>query len=130
VESPAGDVAQWWRRLWHESCYSQSTGILLPLLPIHGNPTQRKDNISLFVKWFIGCFTWRDHYSRCWVQNRRRIKDEDRVGWKPARIFVVDDVSFLKVKDMTELNKKLQNLREDTSKPFGGVSLIFSGDFH
>ena len=52
------------------------------------------------------------------------------MGWKPVRIFVVDEVSFLKVKDMTELNKKLQNLREDTSKPFGGVSIIFSGDFH
>ena len=62
--------------------------------------------------------------------NSRRIKDEDRVGWKPVRIFVVDEVSFLKVKDMTELNRKLQNLREDTSKPFGGVSIIFLGDFH
>jgi hypothetical protein len=57
--------------------------------------------------------------------NRRRIKDEDRVGWKPVRIFVVNEVSFLKVKDMTELNKKLQNLREDTSKLFGGVSIFF-----
>jgi hypothetical protein len=31
---------------------------------------------------------------------------------------------------MVELNKKLQNLREDKNRPYGGVSIIFSGDFH
>jgi hypothetical protein len=62
--------------------------------------------------------------------NNTKIYDVYRVEWKHVRVFVVDEVSLFRVSDMVELNKKLQNLREDKNRPYGGVSVIFSGDFH
>jgi hypothetical protein len=68
-------------------------------------------------------------YSAAYLNNTK-IYDEYRIEWKHVRVFVVDEVSLFRVSGMVELNKKLQNLREDKNRPYGGVSVIFSGDFH
>ena len=41
---------------------------------------------------------------------------------------VIDEISFMKAFEVEKLNKNLQ-LLGDSNKPFGGFSIIFSGDF-
>jgi ATP-dependent DNA helicase PIF1 len=48
--------------------------------------------------------------------------------WKSTNILVIDEVSMLSLKLFTTLNNIGQTVRENF-KPFGGIQLIFSGDF-
>ena len=45
------------------------------------------------------------------------------------KILVIDEVSFLSDADMEELDKKLRRLTK-RNVLYGGISIIFSGDFH
>jgi hypothetical protein len=48
---------------------------------------------------------------------------------KDVKILIIDEISFFKTGDMERLNRQLQNLT-GRRKIFGGISIIFSGDFH
>ena len=52
----------------------------------------------------------------------------DQRAWKDVRILIVDEILFMKDKELKLLNNKLKEIR-DRSKPFGGFSIIFAGDF-
>ena len=62
--------------------------------------------------------------------NRKKITDDMHVQWKEVRILIIDEVSFFKVSEMEKLDKNLKKLMERPDLPFGGVSIVFSGDFH
>jgi ATP-dependent DNA helicase PIF1 len=49
--------------------------------------------------------------------------------WKNTDILVIDEISMLSLKLFTILNEIGKILR-NSSKPFGGIQLIFSGDFY
>lgn len=49
--------------------------------------------------------------------------------WKTAEILVIDEVSMLSLKLFLLLNRIGQTLRNNT-RPFGGIQIIFSGDFY
>ena len=49
--------------------------------------------------------------------------------WKKINILVVDEVSMLSLKLFNLLNDIGKIIRNNYSKPFGGIQLIFSGDF-
>jgi ATP-dependent DNA helicase PIF1 len=49
--------------------------------------------------------------------------------WKGTEILVVDEVSMLSLKMFNTLNAIGRSIRGN-SKPFGGIQLIFSGDFY
>lgn len=49
--------------------------------------------------------------------------------WKTSQIFIVDEVSMLSVSLFQKLNAIGQILRKN-DKPFGGIQVIFSGDFY
>jgi ATP-dependent DNA helicase PIF1 len=49
--------------------------------------------------------------------------------WKKIDILVVDEVSMLSLKLFNLLNDIGKIMRNNYSKPFGGIQLIFSGDF-
>ena len=49
--------------------------------------------------------------------------------WRSTDILVVDEVSMLSLKLFALLNKISQIVRND-SRPFGGIQLVFSGDFY
>ena len=48
--------------------------------------------------------------------------------WKETEILVVDEVSMLSLKLFDTLNEIGKKIRKNT-KPFGGIQIIFSGDF-
>ena len=45
------------------------------------------------------------------------------------RIFIVDEASYLSDSDINKLDRRLKDLKGHPNKPFGGQSIIFSGDF-
>jgi len=49
--------------------------------------------------------------------------------WKTIEILVVDEVSMMSMKLFSLLNIIASHIRED-SRPFGGIQVIFSGDFY
>ena len=50
-------------------------------------------------------------------------------NWKTTRVLIVDEVSMLSMKIFDVLNKVGQTVRKNYARPFGGIQLIFIGDF-
>ena len=59
------------------------------------------------------------------VKNRRT-----NANWKTTRVLIVDEVSMMSVKIFDALNKIGQTIRRNHFKPFGGMQIIFIGDFY
>ena len=58
-----------------------------------------------------------------------KITDAMRKEWEDVKVLVLDEVSFFKTTDMDTLDRRLQELK-NKNKPFGGVHIVFSGDFY
>jgi ATP-dependent DNA helicase PIF1 len=52
-----------------------------------------------------------------------------KMTWKNTDILVIDEISMLSLKLFETLNQIGKNIRNN-QKPFGGIQLIFSGDFY
>ena len=56
-----------------------------------------------------------------------------RVLWRPVRYFIIDEVSMISAKFLAAISRRLQQAKGDTGasavNPFGGVNMIFTGDF-
>lgn len=61
--------------------------------------------------------------------NRLRITDDMRQEWRNIKVLVLDEVSFFKTSDVERLDKVLKKLT-GSDKKFGGVHIVFSGDFY
>ena len=60
---------------------------------------------------------------------KKKITDDLKEEWKEVRILIIDEVSYFSFNDLKTLDKKLRILR-DRDKVYGGVSIVFAGDFH
>jgi hypothetical protein len=49
--------------------------------------------------------------------------------WRDVRILIIDEISFMNDEQLLSLNERLQQIKDDHSKPYGGMSIIFAGDF-
>ncbi len=64
------------------------------------------------------------------VRLGKEVKTEHINQWKNARLIIIDEVSFLKMSDLNEAHTNLCQLMESSpSKPFGGLNVVFCGDF-
>lgn len=61
--------------------------------------------------------------------NARKVPDSARDEWKGVHILIIDEVSYFSDDDVNKLDRKLKDLNGHPNKPFGGQSIIFSGDF-
>lgn len=62
--------------------------------------------------------------------NKTRLTDAMRQVWKEqVRLLIIDEISFFKASDVQKLDSKLKRLT-GVNKAYGGVSIVFSGDFH
>jgi hypothetical protein len=62
--------------------------------------------------------------------NKSLLDDTMRQIWREdVKILIIDEISFFKTSDMQRLDRQLQNLT-GRRKIFGGISIIFTGDFH
>ena len=62
------------------------------------------------------------------LNQRKQLSVDDRNEWQDVRIVVIDEVSFMSDTILKTLDRKLQELK-DRTKPFGGFTIIFAGDF-
>jgi len=62
--------------------------------------------------------------------NKTRLTDAMRQIWREqVRILIIDEISFFKASDIRKLDEQLKKLT-GVNKVYGGVSIVFSGDFH
>ena len=54
---------------------------------------------------------------------------EDDMSWANARILIIDEISFMNTHDIENLDKKLRDLMRNGNSLFGGMNIIFCGDF-
>ena len=57
------------------------------------------------------------------------LKQEILNQWTGVRILIIDEISFMNDEQLLSLNQRLQQIKDDPSKPYGGMSVIFAGDF-
>ena len=62
------------------------------------------------------------------LNQRKQLSVDDRNEWEDVRIVVIDEVSFMSDTILKTLDMKLKEIK-DRTKPFGGFTIIFAGDF-
>ena len=60
----------------------------------------------------------------------KNISNEKREQWKNVRILIIDEISFFTRTNLEKLDRHLKNIMGRQDLPYGGVSIVFSGDFH
>ena len=58
-----------------------------------------------------------------------KVTDKARKTWQKVDIVMIDEISYFSDNDFKKLDRKLKDLKGVPNKPFGGQSIIFSGDF-
>ncbi len=53
---------------------------------------------------------------------------EEKLRWKYVKILIIDEISFMQDDELIRLDKRLKECRDKTII-FGGISIIFAGDF-
>ncbi len=76
-------------------------------------------------------FGWTTIHSEAHL-NAGKINDAFLKEWEYVRVLIIDKISFFVCgKNINNLDKILKRLKgAPDDKLFGGVSIIFSGDFH
>ena len=71
----------------------------------------------------------RGNISKAAFRNQhKQLSVDDRNEWQDVRIVVIDEVSFMSDTIFKTLDTKLKEIKNRT-QPFGGLSIIFAGDF-
>ena len=60
------------------------------------------------------------------VKNRNRLRDE----WKTVDFIMIDEISMVSAELLCEIDHALRYAKENYNDWFGGVNMIFSGDFY
>jgi len=56
-------------------------------------------------------------------------KKDEREAWARTRLLIVDEVSFMSCKKLVRLNQNLRFLKENFTSLYGGINIVFCGDF-
>ena len=63
--------------------------------------------------------------------NKRRLTDEMRAVWREdVRILIIDEISFFTATEIERLDRQLKKLTGRQDVVYGGISIVFAGDFH
>ena len=62
------------------------------------------------------------------INQRRPLSLEDKNEWQDVQILIIDEISFMSDSIFRMLDKKLKDIG-NRNQPFGGISIIFAGDF-
>ena len=58
----------------------------------------------------------------------RPLTEAEKRMWRGVKVLILDEVSFMDDDKLQKLDRRLKDMR-DRSKPFGGFSIVFAGDF-
>ena len=64
-----------------------------------------------------------------YLNNSNPLTEEHIDYWKNVRILIIDEISFMTDAMMVKLDHQLQICVGNRNKPYGGLSIIFAGDF-
>ena len=67
------------------------------------------------------------HSQACLSNNK--ITKGAKESWKSTKILIIDEISFLDEDNMKILDKHMRKLKENDHDMYGGVQVIFVGDF-
>ena len=68
--------------------------------------------------------------SRALSLNKKTPFDAETIEkWEQARLVIVDEISFADEDDVAKIHGNLAKLKQNINCPFGGVHIVFSGDF-
>ena len=58
-----------------------------------------------------------------------RIGKESLQSWKSTKVIVIDEVSFFDEENLKKIDRNMKKLKQNTNVLYGGVQVIFVGDF-
>ena len=61
--------------------------------------------------------------------NQTNVDGSDALAWKDARLLIVDECSFASARDFEKMHQNLKILMGDQFSKYGGINIVFSGDF-
>jgi ATP-dependent DNA helicase PIF1 len=68
-------------------------------------------------------------HSAAFLNQSRPLEPEQIELWEQSRMIIVDEVSFASRAEISELDRKLRKLKERPDCPYGGINIVFAGDF-
>jgi PIF1-like helicase/Helitron helicase-like domain at N-terminus len=68
-------------------------------------------------------------HSALYLNQKRDINAEQVELWSPTKLVIVDEISFASKQDIATMHKQLSRLKEKIHSRYGGINIIFSGDF-
>ena len=63
------------------------------------------------------------------LNQKREIEPEQIELWADTHLLIIDEISFASKSDFQMMHKQLGKLKQVINKKFGGLNIIFSGDF-
>ena len=68
-------------------------------------------------------------HSAVYLNQKRPLDAEQIELWEETRMLIIDEISFASKEDFAELHRKLSCLRQNRNLPYGGLHIVFAGDF-
>ena len=68
-------------------------------------------------------------HSQACLSPRQRISQENVKSWASTKVLVIDEVSFLNETTLEKLDKNVRTLKQSSDLLYGGILVIFVGDF-
>ena len=63
-----------------------------------------------------------------YLMKKGALTEEEKKEWEEVRILILDEVSFMCDDELKKMDQRLKEMK-DRAKPFGGLSIVFCGDF-
>ena len=63
-----------------------------------------------------------------YLMKKGALTEEDKKEWQEVRMLILDEILFMCDDELKKLDQRLKEMR-DRAKPFGGVLIVFAGDF-
>lgn len=61
--------------------------------------------------------------------NKETIPEDMKTEWEDARLVIIDEISFAAISDIERINKCLSTLMSARYKLYGGINVVFAGDY-
>ena len=68
-------------------------------------------------------------HAAVYLNQKRPLEAEQIEVWKETRLLIIDEISFASKEDFCQLHKKIRRLKQQLHLRYGGLNIVFSGDF-
>ena len=68
-------------------------------------------------------------HSATYLNQKTEITEDQRKLFQEVRMLIIDEISMIDIKTLQNLDKKLRDLKESRGDYYGGINVLFVGDF-